>query len=315
MTRTYALDSPFNQDPARAPRTDRRQGGHLGVMVRDLRLPVPPGFAITTAPAASSRRRLARRARRRAPRADGRDRGGARAPVRRPGRPAAGQRPFRRPGVDARDDGHDPQPRPQRGDRRRPGARHRRPGVRRRLPRAGSATMFAAIVGVGERARPTHGSSCGRDRGGVPVLEQRPRRRPTAPRGHPRRPRHGGHRAGDGLRQPRRRSGTGVALHPRPRDRRPDAVRRRAVRRPGRGRRRGHPSDGADRRARRATARGGPALREAAPGSSTTCATCATSSSPSSRAACGCCRSGPASAARRRHSGSRSTWPTIRRSR
>ena len=51
------------------------------------------------------------------------------------------------------------------------------------------------------------------------------------------------------------------------------------------------------------------------PGSSTTCATCATSSSRSSAGACGCSRSGSASAARRRRCGSPSTWRRTPRSR
>ena len=63
-------------------------------------------------------------------------------------------------------------------------------------------------------------------------------------------------------------------------------------------------------RPRRAPARGRRArCARPRPGSSTTCATCATSSSRSSRAGCGCSRSGSASGARRRRSGSRSTWP------
>ena len=68
--------------------------------------------------------------------------------VRRPGESAARVRPLRRPRLDAGHDGHDPQPGPQRQDRRRPGAQDRqralrlgllpplRPDVRRRRPRA-----------------------------------------------------------------------------------------------------------------------------------------------------------------------------------
>ena len=51
-------------------------------------------------------------------------------------------------------------------------------------------------------------------------------------------------------------SATGRRVHAQPGDRRADAVRRRPVRRPGRGRRRRNPCDRADRRARRAPARG-----------------------------------------------------------
>ena len=68
----------------------------------------------------SSRTQVARRA--------GHDREGDRRQVRRPDEPAAGLRPLRRPRLDARHDGHRPQPRPQRHDGRGPG--RRRPATR-----------------------------------------------------------------------------------------------------------------------------------------------------------------------------------------
>ena len=64
--------------------------------------------------------RLAGRARRRDPRAHGAAGGAGRPALRRPGRPAPRERPVRGATVDARDDGHDPQPRPQ-PTRPRPG--------------------------------------------------------------------------------------------------------------------------------------------------------------------------------------------------
>ena len=57
--------------------------------------------------------------------------------VRRPGRPAARLRPLRRGPVHARDDEHDPQPRPHRRQRRRAGQEDRQPPLRlRQLPPA-----------------------------------------------------------------------------------------------------------------------------------------------------------------------------------
>ena len=48
-------------------------------------------------------------------------------------RPAAGQRPIRRQVLHAGHDGHDPQPRPERRDRRWPGHQERQPALRLRL--------------------------------------------------------------------------------------------------------------------------------------------------------------------------------------
>ena len=91
-------------------------------------------------------------------------------------------------------------------------------------------------------------------------------------------------------------SGTGVRFHAEPVDRRERAVRRRTVQRAGRGRRRGHARDAADCRARRSACR---RLRTSCAAtrtcSSITSRTYATSSSRSSAAASGCCRSEPAS--------------------
>ncbi len=99
------------------------KGANLAEMA-NIGLPVPPGFTITTevctefyaqrqeAPQ-GARRRHAQRGR-----ADGE---AGRREVRRPVEPAAGLGPLGRARLDARHDGHDPQPRPQRQDGRRPG--------------------------------------------------------------------------------------------------------------------------------------------------------------------------------------------------
>ena len=105
-------------------------------------------------------------------------------------------------------------------------------------------------------------------------------------------------------------SGHGRPLHAQPCHRRAGPLRRRHVQRPGRGRRGRHPPHRADHGARRAAARRGRAsCASTRRGSSTTIATSATSSSRSSTAGSGCSSAGSASAAPRRLSGSRSTWP------
>ena len=106
MRRTYELDYPFELDPHEVRALIGGKAANLARMLGpDLRLPVPPGFAITTATCREVlATRLARGPRRRAPGADGRGRGDDRAPVRRPGRPAAGHpsapaRPVSMPGM------------------------------------------------------------------------------------------------------------------------------------------------------------------------------------------------------------------------
>ena len=101
------------------------------------------------------------------------------------------------------------------------------------------------------------------DARGVRLVEHRARRPLPPPGAHRRGHGYGGQRAGDGLRQPRRRLGLGRRLHPRPGVREPGRVRRLPAERPGRGRRRRHPQHrvagrhGADRQgvARRAARR------------------------------------------------------------
>ena len=119
------------------------------------------------------------------------------------------------------------------------------------------ATMFRVDRRRRARARRPVGAAAARDRGGVPLLEQRPRHRlPHGARASPTTSAPAvtvqamvfGNRGAD--------SGDRGRVHAQPGDRRARAVRRRPVRRPGRGRRRRHASDGAHRRPRRAPARG-----------------------------------------------------------
>ena len=49
MTFTYALDEPIAADLDEAKGLVGGKAANLGVMAWELRLPVPPGFAITTA--------------------------------------------------------------------------------------------------------------------------------------------------------------------------------------------------------------------------------------------------------------------------
>ena len=109
MTHAFALDAPPGGTLAETKALVGGKAANLGVMSRELGLPVPPGFVDHDRDLPGlPRERLAGRSRRRAARPDGRRRGGRRAPVRRPGGPAARQRPVRCAGLDARDDGHDP---------------------------------------------------------------------------------------------------------------------------------------------------------------------------------------------------------------
>ena len=112
------------------------KGANLAEMTSVLKLPVPPGFTISTdACRAYMNRRLAGRAHRRDrhPRRQAREGDGP--PARRPRRSAARQRALRGQVLDARDDGHGPQPRPQRQERKGLASGHRRRALRlRQLP-------------------------------------------------------------------------------------------------------------------------------------------------------------------------------------
>ena len=246
------------------------KGAGLAEMT-SLGLPVPPGFTISTevvqraSPRRSEhpgRRREGGRTRRCARREE------RRREARRPREPAARQRPLRRARVDARHDGHDPEPRPERRDRRgareadgepraspttrtaassrctrasrsasksepfdhaldearaqvatREGRRLTRLNaeeLKRKVPDSRSAGRGAARRSSrpsrrssrrrrARTSRRPEGAALGRDRGGLRVVEQPPRDRLPPDARHPRRLGHGVQRAGDGLRQPRRR--------------------------------------------------------------------------------------------------------------
>ena len=185
-----------SRSSAARPRTSREMIG--------LGLPVPPGFVVTTETCRAFlaggwpdglddelRTRMAeveaavgRRLRRR--------RGSL-----------ARQRPVGGAGVDARDDGHDPRPRAERRDRGRAGTRVRQRGVRPELSRAVRGQL---PVDRRRRRRPRRSvaPAAARDRGRLPLVEQRPRPGVSREGGDRRRPRDRGHGPGDGLRQPRR---------------------------------------------------------------------------------------------------------------
>ena len=103
-----------------------------------------------------------------------------RAHPRRPRRPAAGLGPVRRQVLHARDDGHDPEPRPQRPQRAGPGRRHGRRPVRLPLLRAAAVHVRQGRARGGRRRRST-----------TPWTRPRPRRvcptspASTPPRGRP----------------------------------------------------------------------------------------------------------------------------------
>ena len=120
------------------------------------------------------------------------------------------------------------------------------------------------------------------------------------PEPDPRRPRHRGQRAGDGVRQPGRDLGHRRGLHAQSGHRREPLLRRVPHQRAGRGRggRRAHAA--ADRRAGATRCPRPTASCARSPrGSRSTTATCRTSSSRSRKARCSCCRPATASAPRR----------------
>ena len=311
--------SPFDLPPDELLALVGGKAANLAVMLGpELRLPVPPGFVVTTE---ACRAYLAGGwpdgLDDGAARADGRRRGGDGPAVRRSREPAAGQRPVRRAGLDARDDGHDPGPRARTTPRRR--AWPRRPATRpsRRPAATGSVSMFRDIVGVDAvpedpwaqlrlaveavfRSWNSDRAIAYRRREGIPddlgtaVTVQAMVF---------------GNLGAD--------SGTGVAFTRNPATGEPvlygdvlfDAQGEDVVAGTHRTEPIGVPRTSACPEVARV------AGVDRRPGSSTTCATCATSSSRSSAAGCGCSRSGSASAARRRRSGWPSTWPRTRRSR
>ena len=142
-------------------------------------LPVPPGFTITTeacndyfAPARSSRTACGTTSWRPSREVEQRDRQG----LRRRRQPAARERPLGRQVLDAGDDGHGPQPRPQRGD----AARARRADRQRAL-------RLGRLPALHPDVRPDrHGASSGeRFDHALEAAKQRPRRRRRTPTSTP----------------------------------------------------------------------------------------------------------------------------------
>ena len=252
MPYVYAFDHKHRRPPMDMKDLLGGKGANLAEMTSVLGLPVPPGFTITTDAcrdymAGGWPKGLDERDR--PPAGPAREEDGP-AP-RRPGRPAAGERPVGRQVLDARDDGHRPQPRPQRPVGRRAGRADRGRALRLRLlpalhldvrphrarrPRRGVRGAVREGQGDGRASPPTPtipaadlkelcqeykavvrehtgkpfpqdptDAAARGDRGRVPLLERRPGHRLPGPRAHLPRPRHRGQRAGDGVRQPRRR--------------------------------------------------------------------------------------------------------------
>ena len=129
------------------------KGANLAEMCR-IGLPVPPGFTITTEVCTyyyANKRTYPPTLRERDGERRGRARAADRQEVRGPEKPAPGLGALGRARLDARHDGHDPQPRPDRPDRRGAGDQDRqsalclgllpplRPDVRRRRPRRAEA--------------------------------------------------------------------------------------------------------------------------------------------------------------------------------
>ena len=109
------------------------KGANLAEMSR-IGLPVPPGFTITTEVCTyyydQQADAIRRRSRRRCRAGVAAHREADRQEVRRPEEPAARLGALRRARLDARHDGHDPQPRPQRPDRRGAREQDRQPALR-----------------------------------------------------------------------------------------------------------------------------------------------------------------------------------------
>ena len=119
-------------------------------------------------------------------------------------------------------------------------ARHR---ARRRRPEGAGGALQGADPRA-HRPRLSHrpvGAALGRRGGGVRELEQRPRAGLPRAQRHPAVLGHGGQRAGDGVRQPRRQQRHRRGLHARRRHRRRPVQRRVPGQRAGRGRGRRHP--------------------------------------------------------------------------
>ena len=138
---------------------------------------------------------------------------------------------------------------------------------------------------------------------GVPVLAESARDGVSPDLRHSRPHRHGGERAGDGVRQYGRPVGHRRRLHAESGDGREGVLRRVPDQRPGRGRGGRHPHAEADRRARSRDAEGVQAApRASRRGSRSTTRTSRTSSSRSRTSSSSCCRRATASARATRRS-------------
>ena len=142
------------------------KGANLAEMTSVLGCPCRPGFTITTdACRAYMARRLARRASTtRSPRHVARLEKTMGQRARRPRRPAAGQRALGRQVLDARDDGHRPQPRPQRRVGRGPGRRRPATSASPTTPTAASSRCTAASCSTSTARRSTSCSTRPRSR-------------------------------------------------------------------------------------------------------------------------------------------------------
>ena len=148
----YAFDHKHRRPPMDLKDLLGGKGANLAEMTSVLGLPVPPGFTITTD---------ACRAYMAGGWPDGLDEEIAKqvfAPreedgpqARRPVRPAARQRALRRQVLDARDDGHRPEPRPQRPEREGPGRRSRATSASPTTPTAASSPCTAASCSASSR--------------------------------------------------------------------------------------------------------------------------------------------------------------------
>ena len=115
MPLVYSFDHKHRRAPMEMKDLLGGKGANLAEMTSVLRLPVPPGFTITTdACRAYMASGWPTGLDEEVAEAGHEAREGHGPHARRPERPAAGQRPLGRQVLDARDDGHGPQPRPQR---------------------------------------------------------------------------------------------------------------------------------------------------------------------------------------------------------
>ena len=216
---------------------------------------------------------------------------------------------------------------PVRGPARRAQAPERLPARHRsrdRGPRASDRVLPGDRAEADRRAVPAgrRAAALGCDRRGLRLLDDAACGHLPAPARHRRDHGHCRHRAGHGVRQPRRQQRYRGGVHARPVDRRQALLRRVPGQRAGRGRGRRHPhaaaadarDEAGDQREAAGDGRGDaarpmPSSSRCSNSSRRTIATCRTSSSRSRKAGSGSCRRGTASGPPTPRSRSRSTWP------